>query len=92
MEALNKMVQAAECSFDLAHSAHDGNIRIPHKSHDLAIHQAVRQFLEGANNAELGRFQGASVKMNQIIAVSGVVVEVHTLTQASGNMRQNESP
>jgi len=92
MEELNKTVQAAERSFDLAHNAQGGTIRLPDKSHDLATHQAVRQLLEGANSAELRRFQETSVKMNQIITVSGVVAECHTLTQAPGNTRQNESP
>jgi hypothetical protein len=82
-----KTVQGAERGFDLAHNAQGGTIRMLDISHDQDIHQAVRELLEGANSAELRRFQETSVKMNQIISVSGVVTECHTLTQASGNTR-----
>ena len=93
MEELNMTVQPAERSFDLAHNAQGGIIRLPDKSHNQAIHQAVRQLLEGAGSADLmRRFHETFVKMNQIITVSGVVVERYTLTQASGNTGRNESP
>jgi hypothetical protein len=75
MEELNKTVQAAERGFDLAHNAQGGTIRMPDSLHDQDIHRAVRELLERADNAELGelrRFQESSVKMNQIITVSGV--------------------
>ena len=88
MGELNKTVQAAERGFDLAHNAQGGMIRMPDSSHDQDIHQAVRELLERANSAELRelrRFQETSVRMNQIITVSGVVEEFHPLIQASGS-------
>jgi len=78
MGELNTTVQAAERAFDLAHNAQGGMIRMPDSSHDQDIHQAVRELLERANSTELGelrRFQETSVKMNQIITVSGMAKE-----------------
>jgi len=87
IEELNKTVEAAERGFNLAHNAQGGTIRLPDTSHDQAIHQAVRELLEGANSVVLRRFQENSVKVNQIIRVSGVVAGCNTLTRASGNTR-----
>ena len=78
MGELNTTVQAAERAFDLAHNAQGGMIRLPDSSHDQDIHQAVRELLERENSAELGelrQFQETSVKMNQIITVSGMAKE-----------------
>ena len=91
VEEFNKTVQAAERGFDLAHNAQGGTIRIPDPSHDQAIHQAVFELLGGAKSVELRRFQETSVIVNQVITVSGAVTECYTLTDASGNTRQNES-
>jgi len=90
IEELNKTVQAEERVFNLAHNAQGGMIRMPDSSHDQGIHQAVRELLEGGNSAELvelRRFQETTMKVNQIITVSGVMTERHTLTQASGSTR-----
>ena len=91
MGELNKTVQAAERDLDLGHNAQGETIRMPDTSHEKRIHQAVRELLAGSNSAELRYFQETSVKMNQIITVSGVVTEHHMLTQVSGNTRSNES-
>lgn len=82
MEELNKTVQPVERTFDLAHNAQGGTIRMPDNSHDQAIHQAVRELLEGASSSELRRFQETSVIMNQIITVSRVVIKWQMLTQS----------
>jgi hypothetical protein len=87
MEELNKTVQAAEWDFNLAHNTQGGMIRMPDYSHDEAIHKRVRELLEGSNSAELRRFQEASVEINRIITVSGVVTECHMLTQVPGYTR-----
>jgi hypothetical protein len=87
MEELYKTVQVAERSFDLAHNAQSGSIILPDPSHDQAIHQAVRELLDGANSEKLRQFQESTAKMNQIITVSGVVTECRTLTQTSENTR-----
>jgi len=91
LEEFNTTVQAAERNFNLAHNAEGGTIRMPDISHHRAIYQEVRDLLKGESNIELRRFQEASMQVNHIITVSGVVTESHTLTQASGNTRQNES-
>ena len=88
MEELNKI---AERGVDLGHNAQGGTISMPDISHDQAIPQAVREVLEGTEAAKLRNFQETSMKMNQIITVSGVVTEHHMLTQVSGNTRSNES-
>ena len=82
IEELNKTVQiaTAERDFYFAHNAEGGMIRLPDMSHDQNIHQAVRELLEGGNSAMLRRFQETSMKMNQIITVSGVVTGRRALT------------
>jgi hypothetical protein len=85
IEGLNKTVQGAERDFDLAHNAKGGEIRMPDSSHDHAIHQAVRELLQGSDSSELRRFQETSVKMNQIIEVSRVVMGVPYADTSSGN-------
>ena len=87
LEVVNKTAQATGQDFNLAHNAQGGMIRIPGSSLDQAIHQAVRELLESGNSAALRRFQETSMKMNQIITVSGVVTERHKLTKCPGNTR-----
>jgi hypothetical protein len=87
IEELDQAVQGPERVFNLAHNAEGGMIRLPDSSHDQSIHQAVRELLEGGNSAELRRFQETTMKVNQIITVSGAVTECHTLTQASGSTK-----
>jgi len=87
LEEFNTTVQAAERNFNLAHNAEGGTIRMPDISHHRAIYQEVRDLLKGESNIELRRFQEASMQVNHIITVSGVVTERHMLTQASGNTR-----
>ena len=60
---------------------------MPDISTDPAIYQEFSGLLEGENNEKLRRLQEASMKVNQMITVSGVVTEYHTLTQASGNTK-----
>ena len=92
LEEFNKTVRAAERDYNLTHNAQGGTIRMPDISHHPAIYQEVSELLKGENNLELRRFQEASMKVNQIITVSGVVTKYHTLKQASGNTKWNESP
>ena len=87
IEELNKTVQAEERVFNLAHNAQGGMIRMPDSSHDQGIHQAVRELLEGGNSSALRQFQETSMKVNQIITVSGVMTESYALTEASGSTR-----
>ena len=80
MQELDDTVQPAEQAFDLTHNAHSGMIRMPGDSDDQYIHRAIHELLIGSNSAMLKRFQEDSVKMNQIIRVSGVVNGYRTLT------------
>ena len=87
LEAVNKAAQATGQDINLAHNAQGGTIRIPGSSLDQAIHEALRELLESGDSAALRRFQETSMKMNQILTVSGVVPERHKLTKCSGNPR-----
>ena len=78
---------AAERDFNLTHNALGGTIRMPDISHHPDIHREFIGLLEGENNEKLRRLQEASMKVNQMITVGGVVIEYHTLTQASGNTK-----
>ena len=80
IQELDDTVQPAEQAFDLKHNAHSGIIRMPSDSDDQYIHRAIHELLVGSNSAMLRRLQEDSVKMNQIIRVSGVVNEYCTLT------------
>ena len=87
MEEFNKPVQGPERDFNFAHTAQGGTIRIPDSSHDQAIHEAFRELIESGESEPLRRFQETSVKMNQILTVSGVVTGRHKLTKCSGNTK-----
>ena len=67
---LNETVQADEQNFNLAHNAKGRTIRMPDMVHYPDIYQEVRELLEGEGSIELRRFQEASMKADQIIAVS----------------------
>ena len=87
LEEFNETVQAAEQNFNLRHNAEGGTIRMPDIAHHQAIYQEVSELLEGEGNIQLRQFQEASMQVNQIITVSGVVTECHALTQASESTR-----
>ncbi len=60
---------------------------MPDVSHHPDIYQEFSDLLEGENSEKLRRLQEGSMKVNQMITVSGVATEYHTLTQASGDTK-----